>query len=68
MTIREIINALSHHQTSAKGSASNIVNAVNREWFDGYVLGLGHAIELLKIWEITEDTKVAIAHGQEVVQ
>jgi hypothetical protein len=63
MTIREIINALSHHQTSAQGSASKLVN---REWFDGYVLGLDHAIELLKIWEIAEDTKVALAHGQEV--
>jgi hypothetical protein len=63
MTIQEIIAALSCHKASAQGSASKLVK---RDWFDGYILGVDHAIELLKIWEITEDTKVALAHGEEV--
>lgn len=63
MTIQEIIIALSCHKASAEGSASKLIN---HDWFDGYVLGVDHAIELLKVWQIAEDTKLALACGQEV--
>lgn len=64
MNIAEITLHLTDLKARCEAGAAKIVNAGNLEFFNGYALGVQHALEILIAYQSAEDIGFAIEKGQ----